>query len=351
MAASSHWVRPVELALPTTQSAQPPPAPLPMILPVTEQKHKTAEEEEAPSQTPESHNPSQPLTTRKWGLWQSLAGLLLLLFISLMLRDSWLFLTQQWQTHPWVGLFFSVLILALGGTLLAVVGREFSRFRQLRTLSTLRSESSQRIDDQTFGGGHRLANQMALLYQDRTEIAPGLWQFHQRANDYLGDREILHLFSSHVLSVVDDRAYQVVLRHASAAAVMTAISPMAWLDALFFMWRNLWMVREIAEVYGARPGATGSLLLLRQAAQGIMGAGLTDLMASSAAHSMGDSLTALLVARTGQGIANGLFIARIGLQTMQACRPLPFRSTEQPGLGRIRQALQRELTKGFNPGK
>ncbi|MEO5339597.1 MAG: TIGR01620 family protein [Magnetococcus sp. MYC-9] len=356
MDAASPWTPPVELPPPLSPAGASPRTLRPVVLPAGEEgppPHRVAEtstESLHASSTegrerPVEKMPGQPAANRRLLLAATI--LLLVLFTGLLLQDAVLFLIQEWQSHPLLGLFFAILLLALGGILSVLVGREWARFRQLRTLTTLRRESLHLMGGQTLGHGQRLVNRITLLYRERPEVAVALWQFQQQVSDYLGDRELLLLFSRHVLATVDDRAYQVVLRHASAAAVMAAVSPMAWLDALFFLWRNLWMVREIAEVYGARPGATGSLLLLRQAAQGIMGAGLADLLASGASHSMGDSLAAMVVAKGGQGIANGLFIARIGLQTMQACRPLPFGPDEMPGLTRIRQELQREIKRNF----
>ncbi|MEO5362590.1 MAG: TIGR01620 family protein [Magnetococcus sp. DMHC-8] len=344
MGTSHTWIPPVELAVPESQAVQSPLSPLPVILPV---EHATAEREPLPAELSGGEEPETPPIpppeSHGYGLLFGLVVVLVVLLVSLMVQDALLFLVRQWEIHPLLGAFYAVLILALSGIILTVSGRELLRFRQLRTLSALRQEANHLIDQQTFGHGQRLVNRIALLYREREEMVPCLWHFNQQVNDYLGDREILDLCSTHLLSVVDKQAYQVVVRHASAAAVMTAVSPIAWLDALFFMWRNLWMIREVAEVYGARPGAAGSLLLLRQAARGIMGAGLTDMLANSAAHSMGDSVTAMLMARAGQGVANGLFIARIGLQTMQMCRPLPFRGEEVPSLLRIRTVLQEKM--------
>ena len=370
MGNSQTWMAPIELELPTPIFSQrPSQPPAPVVLSVSSEAETslsvqavTSSAEEAKKNLaqpddngadPHIHAPdrlTQPniAPTDKNLPLRWLIACVTILLLSLIMQDALLFLTQQWQTHPWLGIFFSILTLALSGLVLALISREFFRLRQLRTLTSLRQETNHLIVCQTFGSAHALLSRVIQLYQDREEIAPGLQKFHHHVDDYLGDREILELFSSHVLSNIDSQAYQIVVRHASAAALMTAISPMAWLDALLFLWRNVWMVREIAEVYGARPGASGSIVLLRQAIRGMMSAGITDILANSAASSMGDSVAAVVMAKTGQGIANGLFIARIGLQTMNYCRPLPFNAHEKPGLGRIRKELQQALKKSIN---
>lgn len=346
MGTAHTWIPPIELAIPTAPVKQPAVGPLPIILPPDGNLLSDPCCAESEKTLSTAQTPSQLTAPRSTGRPRLLRGLLyigILLWGGLILQDAVIFLLQQWQAHPLLGLIFTLLVLAISGMLVLLIGREWSRYRQLRSLTRLRQESAHLIECQTFGAALPMVHRIALLYRDRAEMAPCLEQFYQQTNDYLGDREILALFSTHLLSVVDQRAYQVVTRHASATALMTAVTPLAWLDALFFLWRSLWMIREIAELYGARPGATGSLVLLRQAMRGMMGAGLTDLLANGAAHAMGDSLAALMMARAGQGLSNGLFIARIGLQTMQACRPLPFVGEEMPGLTHIRKALQREL--------
>lgn len=350
MGSTTAWLAPVELEPPTPNIT---PKPQPPVLLPTPSEHQQAEPSPTeiaslPTPTPSKSfysrdkdlSKKKSLTNRPL-LW--LTGSVSLLLVALILQNTFLFLQQQWQTHTLLGLFYSVVTLVLSTAILALIGREVTRLRQLRTLTALRQESLHHIDCQTFGSGLPLVNRIIQLYQERAELAVGLQHFHDHVDDYLGDREILSLFSTHVMSEIDSQAYQVVVRHASAAALMTAISPMAWLDAVLFLWRNVWMVREIAELYGARPGASGSLVLLRQAARGMMSAGVTDILANSASSSMGHSLATVVMAKAGQGLSNGLFMARIGLQTLQYCRPLPFSPEQQPGLGHIRKALQQAI--------
>lgn len=360
MGTSRPWTAPVELHAPKSVILRQPPPP-PVVLTLEERPAAaTPSETEAhgprtpstPTTHPQPRNPSDdrvepiptpPTDTNRPLRW--LLGVTAILLIAVTAQNTYLFLHQQWQTHTLLGAFFSLILLALGGAALALAGREFFRLRQLRTLTTLRQEAQHLITCQTFGSGQAWVHRITQLYRDREDMTPCLQTFHHHVDDYLGDKEILDLFSTHVLTPLDAQAYQVIVRHASAAALITAISPLAWLDALLFLWRNVWMVRDIAEVYGARPGAAGSLVLLRHATRGMMGAGLTDVLANTVSDSAGDSVATLVLAKAGQGVANGLFLARIGLQTMHHCRPMPFRTEDKPGLGRVRKALQQALKK------
>ena len=350
MGSNTAWLAPVELEPPTPNLTPKPQPPVLLPTPSESQQAESSPTKRAALSAPasaksfysrdEALNKKIPPKNRPL-LW--FTGSVGLLLMALILQNTFLFLQQQWQTHLLLGLFYSTMTLILSTALITLIGREVIHLRQLRTLTALRQETVHHINCQTFGSGLPLVNRIIHLYQERTELSVGLQHFHDHVDDYLGDQEILGLFSTHVMSEIDAQAYQVVVRHASAAALLTAISPMAWLDAVLFLWRNVWMIREIAELYGARPGASGSLVLLRQAARGMMNAGVTDILANSATHSMGQSLATVVMAKAGQGIANGLFMARIGLQTMHYCRPLPFSPEQQPGLEHIRKALQQAI--------
>lgn len=337
------WITPVEIELSPKIDKKKGPL-TPVLLPIVDQKPidtKTSPPLATTSQT--SIPTTQPFKANKNRPLRWLFLLSIILLASLMVQDALFFLQEQWKTHPFLGLFSSLIIMGLVVATLALTGREFIRLKQLRTLGFLRQKSLHLLDQKTFGNAMPLVDRIAHIYQDRKGMQDPLQTFHERLDDYLADEEVLCLFSTHVLSEVDTLAYRTVVKHASATALMTALSPLAWLDALFFLWRNLWMVREIAELYGARPGFAGSVVLLHQAARGMMMAGVTDLLTTGASQTLGDSVATAVMARAGQGIANGLFIARIGLQTMSYCRPIPFLDNEKPSLGRIRQEIQLAL--------
>jgi putative membrane protein len=47
----------------------------------------------------------------------------------------------------------------------------------------------------------------------------------------------------------------------------------------------------------------------------------------------------MLSARAGQGAGNALLHARLGIEAIRQCRPLPFMAEEPPRLSSIRKAL------------
>ena len=65
---------------------------------------------------------------------------------------------------------------------------------------------------------------------------------------------------------------------------------------------------------------------------------------------LGAELAAKLSARAAQGVGAGLLTARLGLRTIEACRPLPWCGDEKPKLGELRKRLIGQLAGYLNRG-
>ncbi len=114
--------------------------------------------------------------------------------------------------------------------------------------------------------------------------------------------------------------------------MITALSPSAIVDVGFVAFENLKMLRQIAALYGGRPGFLGALRLARLvgghlALTGGMAVG-DDILQQLVGH----GLTARLSARLGEGVMNGAFTGRVGIAAVELCRPLAFIEAERPRL-------------------
>ncbi|MBF0142718.1 MAG: DUF697 domain-containing protein [Magnetococcales bacterium] len=266
------------------------------------------------------------------------------LLTAVALLDTWQFLTARFADHWSLGLVFSLLFAFLGMTLGGLVWREYRSLKRLREWRGL-GERLGRIRD---GGGpdeaEPMLGRLGLLLQSRPDNRKGLERFHRQSDPHLGDDELIMLFEREVLAPWDREAKELIVREATAVAVMTAANPMVWIDGLLFLWRNLLLVRKIAEIYGNHPGHTGMGYLLRGVGRGLLGATATDVMAEGMAEILGGSLAAVVMAQLGEGMANGLFTARVGLQAMAVCRPIPFAAGERPRLGDLRREVLKAVT-------
>ncbi len=269
--------------------------------------------------------------------WFILIGLVFIVAVTV--QDSVLFLQEQFARHHMLGWGFSALAAGMMLALTVMVVREIVAWRKLRSVQYLQDHGSKLRKEGEHGRGVPFTMEMMRFYQGRAELEPGWQRFHDQLDPNLGDREILTLFSSDVLSVLDKKAYDIVVENSSVAALLTTLSPMAWLDAMLFMWRNVRMVRQIAACYGFRPGFMVSVKLMQEVFQGMVASATTDILTSEAVDTVGSSVTAAIFAKAGQGMANGLLSARIGVQAMRLCRPVAFLENENPSLKRVRSEM------------
>jgi putative membrane protein len=141
------------------------------------------------------------------------------------------------------------------------------------------------------------------------------------------------------MGVLDENAAALIARHARRVTLLTAVTPAAALDILFVAAVNLRMLREIATLYGGRPGAIGTFRLARMVIGQLVVTGGLALSDNLIQHVIGRGLIGRLSARFGEGAVNGILTARIGLAALDLCRPLPFLTRAKPSLALFTREL------------
>lgn len=348
------WIPPFEVSDKSEDAHDsPPPVPPQVVAEEGDPAYDALMREYAKTQPEEEPALTPAHPRRRWYRsplgWLIGSGAVLLLIVSL--AESYALLTDYYQRDPWLGVIITVPLAALFLALFTLIARELRGYWAVRAADDLRAEAARLLGSDAQGPAKRYLARISALYQERSEVKAGLERFHTQHSSAHSDRETLALYSRLVLGTIDERAYRIITRYSVDTAVLTALSPLSSVDALLSTWRNTRMIRDIARLYGVRPGFVGSFALLKYVGQNLVVAGAGDYLSDSAAEALGGQFTAALSARLGQGIANGLLTARLGMLAAAACRPAPFLPEDRHGIRRLRADIVKQVKRRMGPGK
>jgi putative membrane protein len=172
---------------------------------------------------------------------------------------------------------------------------------------------------------------LAAIPRDR-ESEAAIEAFQRKVQRHHTGAQQLDLVSRTVLVPLDRRAEAIVRRAATRAFAINAISPTALTDALFFAATSIRMVREIAACYGHRPTAAATIHLLRRLMVEAGKLGAIDLAAATFTQHIAGAVVERVATSAAESMYAAQRTARLGLATMQLCRPIPFRQQEIPGI-------------------
>jgi putative membrane protein len=277
--------------------------------------------------------------------WVWLAGSLGTLLICLLFVDAYYFLANQYAHSFFLGTLFLGLLATLTTAMGVLVWRAYQNIQIMRTISALQQEGERLMTNNGYGNGIHYINRVSHFYIHRPDIKARLDKFYITLNDTHDDSEICTLFSKEVIGEIDQQAYRVVVQRSKETALLVMISPVALLDTLFTLWRNVNLVRDIATLYGGRPGLLSSISLISAVLQNLIYADVSEMLAETLSNTFGNSVLSVVSTQAVQAVGSGVLTARVGLRTMQACRPLPFAEEDKPRLSGIRWEILSSITK------
>ena len=111
---------------------------------------------------------------------------------------------------------------------------------------------------------------------------------------------------------------------------------------LFVFVAAMRLIRQLARLYGGRPGTLGMISLLRHVIGHLAITGGMAVGDSLVQQMLGHGIAAKLSQRLGEGVLNGLLTARLGLAAIDVTRPLPFTALPRPALGDLAKDLLRK---------
>jgi putative membrane protein len=288
--------------------------------------------EAEPAQLPVPVEAALPPERRgfRWGtlFWAGTAGLVLLgtgLGVIRLLED----LFARNESLGFVGLGFAVLA-ALG--LLVVACREMFGLMRLAAIEKLHQRAAAVLVSDDRAASRAVVSDLVRLAHENPRLAHARAALQSHADDIIDGADMIRLAERELLAGLDDEARRIVSQAAQRVSIVTAVSPRAMIDVLFVFVASLKMIRQLARLYGGRPGALGMIRLMRHV---IAHLAITGGMAASDSliqQMLGHGIAAKLSQRLGEGMLNGLLTARLGLAAIDVTRPLPFTALPRPAL-------------------
>jgi putative membrane protein len=275
-----------------------------------------------------------------WGtlFWSAAGGLLLLgtgLGVTHLVED----LYARSEGLGWLG---AVLALAALLALVVIIGREAFGLARLATIEKLHARATEVIVSDNRADADGIVRELVKLAHQNPRLAKARATLRSHADDIIDGADMVRLAERELMAPLDAEARRLVSVAAQRVSIVTAISPRALIDVAFVLAAALRLVRQLALLYGGRPGALGMIRLMRHT---IAHLAITGGMAASDSliqQMLGHGVAAKLSHRLGEGILNGLLTARLGLAAIDVTRPLPFNALPRPVLSDLAKDVLRK---------
>jgi putative membrane protein len=245
------------------------------------------------------------------------------------------------QENGWLGGVALALALIAGLALAGLVLREFRAILRQRRIGALRNEAQRLRSGSDSAGAARLVAELAGIYARRPETARARAILAGLEGDIIDPADRLAIAERELIAPLDGEARRLVAASAQRVSVVTALAPRAVFDVLFVAGQSLWLIRRVSEIYGSRPGVLEFWAITRRVLSHLAVTGGMAVGDSLVQQFLGHGIASRLSAKLGEGVLNGLLTARIGLATIEACRPLPFAALPAPRLVDVAGALLR----------
>jgi len=285
--------------------------------------------------------PLQPVRTGfRWGtlFWTGLGGLVLLgtgLGVTQLVRD--LFAINDGL--GFLGLGFAALVSV---ALIAIITREALSLMRLATIEKLHARALAVIASDDRAESRAVLADLLKLAHSNPRLARARTALQGHADDIIDGADLIRVAERELMSPLDVEARRLVSVAAQRVSVVTAVSPRAVVDVLFVAAAAIRLVRQLAKLYGGRPGTLGMITLMRHAISHLAITGGMAASDSMIQQVLGHGIAAKLSQRLGEGVLNGLLTARLGLAAIDVTRPLPFTALPRPQLGDLAKDLLRK---------
>jgi putative membrane protein len=289
-----------------------------------------------------------PTARRRYGRW--FAWLVLAFFGAALAYDAVLFLLSLFAVSTLAGIAASALLAAALAVGVVWIFDEMRRFYAMKTADHVREAAARLRDSASNAEGLALINRILPALRGNAAAREGSVRLQAKLRNTHDGADVLNLFAREVLDPLDKQAAARVARAARDTALGVAASPVGALDVVIGTVRALRMIREVATIYGLRPGTFGALRLMKRALLDGGSFGAADLASdvwTDVMSGLGLRATGIVSGKLGEGVFAAVRMTRLGFATMQACRPLPF--ADEQRVAALRRELVTQVFTGLVP--
>ncbi len=258
----------------------------------------------------------------RWGSWLfSAMGVLASIAFGVWFSR---FVSVAIARDDWVGWLSSGLAIVIVLSLVMLVLRELVGFVRLRRLGTIRASAEKALRERNLSEERKTVEAIRRLLTGRAELRWHLARLDEHARDVRDPGDLMRLADRDLMLVIDGEARRLVAKAAKRVTVVTAISPAAFVSVGYVLVENLRLLRNLAGLYGGRPGFAGTARLARMVLTHIVATGSIALTDDLLGQFLGQDLLRRVSRRLGEGVFNGALTARVGAAAVEVTRPLPF---------------------------
>jgi putative membrane protein len=300
--------------------------------------------------TPENEAPQLPVAVEpmlvpaeprfRWGtlFWGAVGGLVLLaagLGVTQLIEDLF-------ARNTGLGIFGVALTFAATLSFIVVAAREAFGLMRLSTIEDLHRRAASVISSDDRSESRIVLRDLLKIAHQNPHLARARATLSGHAGDIIDGADMIRLAERELMAPLDQEARFLISAAAQRVSLVTAISPRALFDVVFVLAASLRLIRQLARLYGGRPGTLGMIRLMRHVLAHLAITGGMAASDSVIQQVLGHGLAAKLSQRLGEGFLNGLLTARLGLAAIDLTRPLPFAALPRPSLTDLARDLLRK---------
>ena len=256
--------------------------------------------------------------------------LLILLFIVTLVADSYKSVIHIYADGSYIDVFYLISASLVLISLSLLLYKNYTQVRVLTRVTAMQEafkKQAENPDTEIIVLSEKLLDTFAqnsdTLLVERSNV------LRERMGSSHEYKEIYKELDEKVLEVLDTKVKKRIKLASTQAALSTAISPLALLDTAIILWRSMLLTKEIATIYGFKPGYYASAVLLKRGMKHVFFAGVAELGVEYISESTHSSFISKLSLSAGEGVTNGILMARLGYGVMSACRVMPMREKRE----------------------